>query len=265
MQTDTNKSYHIFRNETRAMLRQIKSNDKTYTKGFIFCFYFNNTEGLNSKLDCETISRIFETKFGFGKEIVEIDAQVDERLLILRILNAMYNQVTEEASTLFVFYYSGHGHIAHKNLLFSPTPTNTCEAKFQFQIIEQATLIHYRGPVLCILDCCYAGQAARGNRTESAEILAACGPNDNALGEQGHFTSHLCDLLVDIPVTGIRVTQLHSLLCARSKSKLYIWLLMHSDTITFLLSKRKSCEFSINTNNGTTTTSCFSSKKEDIM
>ena len=124
MQTDTSKPYDIVRDELLSMVNQLKSNQKP--KGFLFCFFFTSNE-TQHKFNCERISSIFKSKFGFASSIIELNIHDN----ILHLISLIFHSLsTLDKDSLFTLYFSGYGHISNDTVALSPSSTDSYELNF---------------------------------------------------------------------------------------------------------------------------------------
>lgn len=126
-------------------------------------------------------------------------------------LNEAHDEDAEihPAGTGLLFYYCGHGLNANGQLYFSMVETETMDRDPSLRrtglglsaVLETIDATARERPrVALILDCCHAGLACREPAAESAHLLMAVGPQENATHDPDstgptYFTGALVELL----------------------------------------------------------------------
>ncbi|KAI1174286.1 hypothetical protein F4777DRAFT_390127 [Nemania sp. FL0916] len=170
--------------------------------------------------EIEQLSEMLCDSNRFGCQVwsYQIPSQNPARALNFRLAQFLDEFGNED--NLIIVYYGGHGgpRVSTKGPCTWAAQINNTSAELDWSLI-QPQLLTVRSDVLLLLDCCYAGQAARARPHRNFELLAATDGDQitpNGFGKWPSFTQILMkemksfldqDNVITIPALHRRMVQ----------------------------------------------------------
>ncbi|KAJ6172189.1 hypothetical protein N7470_001256 [Penicillium chermesinum] len=155
---------------------------------FLLSWEKDNTDAAS---DIRSMSALLQDEFGITSKLCMVPESDRTPGWTLRaaLANATgkLTPTSGDKKSLFIFYYVGHGYVDRsRGLLFASGAANSKEIPWDTVrnsvFLNDSSIDHI--DALGILDCCYAGSARAGS-TRSMQVLAACGPNQQARSRTG--------------------------------------------------------------------------------
>jgi hypothetical protein len=168
---------------------QLRKHGPTYTRAHVVAIYWEESGGHNTKGDCEAFCTCMIDNFGFTTETIPLYGGFD------KLASKLFTIGAKLEDALLILYYSGEGLINKSNNslvihgIDPQSPASVKEGKYaiQFNNIKSVlNMLDNKPHLLYVLDCCYAGGAARGG-DRCVEFLCASNATNHSFSDANEF------------------------------------------------------------------------------
>ena len=151
-----------------------------YDRVFVLLIYWEESDMPQCKDESEQLGTLFRSVFNYQDIDYFAISQIDSDLDVDKRLYEFVEQLKTHKNSLEIIHYGGHGDEVEREGRLSEWASHSSGGSTLRWSELQPKLRHANSPILLILDCCYAAQAARLSGGErivppNVELLAACG------------------------------------------------------------------------------------------